>query len=142
MNAATGGAVPPQTDPQRGDAQRGEVWQVEFDPARGAEIRKTRPAVVMNVPTAGKLPLRVIVPITEWHPAFARAFWHVRIDPTPENGLSKPSSADAFQVRSFSLERFVKWIGQLTPEQMEAIARAAGEVLGCPLPPVTPSNTP
>ena len=64
-------STPPLLNPQRG-----EVWHVEFDPARGAEIRKTRPAVVLNVMTAGKLPLRVIVPLTEWQPPFARAFWH------------------------------------------------------------------
>ena len=27
---------------------RGEVWWVEFDPAVGSEIRKTRPAVIMS----------------------------------------------------------------------------------------------
>lgn len=37
--------------------QRGEVWCVEFDPARGDEIRKLRPAVVVSVATAGKLAL-------------------------------------------------------------------------------------
>lgn len=114
---------------------RGEVWRVEFEPARGAEIRKIRPAVVLNVATAGRLPLRVIVPLTEWQPPFARTFWHVRIDAAPGNGLSKVSSADTFQVRSFSTERFVERIGTLTPEQMEGIARAAGLVLGCPLSP-------
>jgi mRNA-degrading endonuclease toxin of MazEF toxin-antitoxin module len=31
-------------------ALRGEVWEVEFKPAVGAEIQKIRPAVVMNVP--------------------------------------------------------------------------------------------
>ncbi len=110
--------------------QRGQVWRVEFDPSRGAEIRKTRPAVVVNVGTAGRLPLRVIVPLTEWHPAFARAFWHVRINDTPENGLTKPSSADTFQVRSFSVERFVEQIGTLEASQMDAIARAVAVVVG------------
>ncbi len=110
--------------------QRGQVWRVEFDPSRGAEIRKTRPAVVVNVATAGKLPLRVIVPLTEWHPAFARTFWHVRIDDAPANGLTKPSSADTFQVRSFSVERFVEQIGTLEAAQMDAIARAVAVVVG------------
>jgi mRNA interferase MazF len=27
---------------------RGEVWWVDFDPARGGEIRKTRPAVIVS----------------------------------------------------------------------------------------------
>lgn len=106
------------------------MWQVNFDPSRGDEIRKNRPAVVMSVATAGKLALRVIVPITGWHPAFVRAFWHTRIEPTPTNGLTKTSSADAFQMRSLSLERFTNQIGTLTPDEMDTIARAIAVVTG------------
>jgi len=47
-------------------ALRGEVWDVEFRPAVGAEIQKTRPAVVMNVPEVGRLPLCLVVPVTDW----------------------------------------------------------------------------
>jgi len=43
-------------------AARGEIWEVEFRPAVGAEIRKMRPAVVVNVPEVGRLPLRIVVP--------------------------------------------------------------------------------
>lgn len=50
---------------------RGEVWHVRFDPAVGAEIQKTRPAVVISVDEVGVLPLRIIVPITGWQTAFA-----------------------------------------------------------------------
>lgn len=112
------------------DPKRGEVWRVEFDPARGAEIRKTRPAVVVNVATAGKLPLRVIVPLTEWQMPFARAFWHTRIEASTASGLIKASSADAFQVRSFSLERFVEKIGELSAAELENVARAVATVVG------------
>jgi mRNA interferase MazF len=114
------------------EPQRGEVWRVEFEPSRGAEIRKTRPAVVVNVATAGKLPLRVIVPLTGWQPAFARVFWMVKIEPDATNGLDKDSAADGFQVRSLSVARFTRKIGVLTAEQMDAIARAVSEVVGAP----------
>ncbi len=115
------------------EPKRGEVWSVEFDPARGAEITKTRPAVVLSLDSVGKLPLRVVVPFTGWQPNFSGVRWMVKVEPSPANGLSKDSAADAFQVRSFSVERFVEKIGTLTPRQMDAIARATGEVLGCPL---------
>ena len=118
--------------------QRGEVWRVEFEPTRGAEITKTRPAVVLSRDSAGKLPLRVVVPFTGWQAHFSKTRWMVKIEAAPESGLSKPSAADTFQVRSLSTERFVEKIGTLTVEEMEAIARAAGEVLGCPL--TTPAN--
>src|SRR5208337_3708779 len=36
--------------------KRGEVWLVRFDPSAGAEIRKVRPAVVVNLDAIGRLP--------------------------------------------------------------------------------------
>jgi mRNA interferase MazF len=51
--------------------KRGEIWQVRFDPASGAEIRKVRPAVVVSVDAVGRLPLRIVVPITDWQPRYA-----------------------------------------------------------------------
>jgi mRNA interferase MazF len=46
--------------------KRGEVWTVRFDPAVGAEIQKVRPAVVIGVDSVGRLPLKIVVPITDW----------------------------------------------------------------------------
>jgi mRNA interferase MazF len=44
---------------------RGEVWLVNFDPAVGGEIRKLRPALIISLDTIGRLPLRLVVPITD-----------------------------------------------------------------------------
>ena len=45
--------------------KRGEVWWVEFDPAVGSEIRKTRPAVIVSNNAANRHLARVVViPLT------------------------------------------------------------------------------
>jgi len=41
--------------------KRGEVWWVEFDPAVGSEIRKTRPAVIVSNDSANRNLARVVV---------------------------------------------------------------------------------
>jgi len=44
---------------------RGEVWWVEFDPAVGSEVRKTRPAVIVSNDSANRnLARLVVVPLT------------------------------------------------------------------------------
>ena len=45
--------------------KRGEVWTVNFDPTIGAEIGKARPAVVIGLESIGRLPLKLVVPITD-----------------------------------------------------------------------------
>ncbi|MDQ3830674.1 MAG: type II toxin-antitoxin system PemK/MazF family toxin, partial [Candidatus Tectomicrobia bacterium] len=66
---------------------RGEVCLINLDPTVGAEIKKTRPAVIVNDDAVGILPLKVIVPITEWKDRYAVAPWLVRLEPNAENGL-------------------------------------------------------
>ena len=45
---------------------RGEVWVVNLDPTIGAEIRKTRPVVVVSSDAMDALPLKLVAPLTEW----------------------------------------------------------------------------
>lgn len=45
--------------------RRGEAWWIEFDPAIGSEIRKTRPAIIVSNDAANRhLSRVVVVPIT------------------------------------------------------------------------------
>ncbi len=109
--------------------QRGEIWLINLSPTLGAEMQKTRPAVIVNDDEVGILPLKVIVPITDWKDRYAQAPWMVRLEPTSENGLSKTSTADAFQVRSVSEQRFVSRLGNLSPDNMETVGNALKRVL-------------
>jgi len=105
-----------------------EIWRVNFDPTIGAEIKKIRPAVIVSLDAIGILPLKVIVPITDWKDTFIDREWMVRLSPDQSNGLSKVSAADAFQVRSASVERFIEHVGELSQEDMLRIKRALAGV--------------
>ncbi|MCD4794932.1 MAG: type II toxin-antitoxin system PemK/MazF family toxin [Bacteroidales bacterium] len=53
--------------------QQNEIWSINLDPTIGAEIKKTRPAIIVNDNAIGLLPLKIIVPITDWKEQFAVA---------------------------------------------------------------------
>jgi len=109
---------------------RGEIWLVNFDPQEGQEIRKIRPAVVMNIAAVGRLQLQIVVPITSWQQKFVQDFWMVKLIPTPSNGLANESAADVFQVKSLSVNRFVNKLGLLPPAQLDDIAATIALVVG------------
>ncbi|MEO8427594.1 MAG: type II toxin-antitoxin system PemK/MazF family toxin [Verrucomicrobiota bacterium] len=50
--------------------QRGELWMVNFDPQQGDEIRKERPAIVVNLPFDPIFDVRLVVPVTGWQSSF------------------------------------------------------------------------
>lgn len=108
---------------------RGEIWLLNLDPAIGAEIKKTRPGVIVNDDAVGVLPLKVVVPVTQWKERYAAAPWMIRLEPDAENGLEKPSAADTFQVRSLSQTRFVQHLGKLSEEAMQRISKGLAVVL-------------
>lgn len=111
---------------------RGEIWLVNFSPTLGAEIRKTRPAVVVSSDAVGRLPVKLVAPITEWKDAFDESAWLVRIDPDPQNGLHKTSAADTLQLRGMDLQRFVTRLGRLSPQAMDEIVAAIAIVVEYP----------
>jgi mRNA interferase MazF len=109
--------------------RRGEVWLVRLNPTVGAEIGKTRPAVIVSDDEIGILLLKVIVPITGWNDAFSEFEWMVRLEPNTENGLSKLSVADTFQVRSVSQQRLIRQLRTLSDTDMQEITEALAIVL-------------
>jgi mRNA interferase MazF len=109
--------------------QRREIWLVRLEPTVGSEMNKTRPALIVNDDAIGILPLKVIVPITDWKAGYDIRPWLIRLQPSAENGLSKVSAADTFQVRSVSESRLIKKIGQIDDLTMQKISEALALVL-------------
>ncbi|MGI5924063.1 MAG: type II toxin-antitoxin system PemK/MazF family toxin [Lentisphaeria bacterium] len=110
--------------------RRGEIWLVDFDPAAGSEIAKRRPAVVVNDDAVGRLPLRIVVPITDWKERYEDFVWFTRLAPTSDNGLLKISGADSFQVKSISIRRFQRCLGRVTAWQLKNIVDAIALCIG------------
>jgi mRNA interferase MazF len=114
--------------------RRGEVWLVNFNPTLGAEIKKVRPAAVISSDAVGKLPIKLIAPVTDWKPYFAKNLWHVHILPNTDNELSKPSAVDVLQLRGVDLQRFIRRLGRISDETLAEIAIAITTVIEFDLP--------
>lgn len=105
----------------------GEVWNINFSPQVGDEIKKVRPAVIVNHDNMGALQLKVVVPISDGVRSIRE--WHVSLTKSIANGLSKDSVADCFQIKSMSKNRFISKRGKLSESDMDDIKLGLMKVL-------------
>jgi mRNA interferase MazF len=104
--------------------RRGEVWLVEFDPSRGHEIQKTRPAVIIQNDIGNRYsPVTIVAAITsKLSPAPYPV--EVAVVPGKANGLTLPSAVNLGQIRSVDRERLVRRLGTLDSVTMRKVDRA------------------
>ena len=98
--------------------KQGSIWMVNLDPTIGSEIKKRRPCLILNNNKIGKLALKIIAPIIDFKEHYSFVPWMVILEPTKENGLSKKSTIDLFQVRSVSEKRLSHKLGKISNDTL------------------------
>jgi len=103
--------------------RRGEVYLVSLDPTLGAEIKKTRPAVVVqNDPSNRRSPITIVAAVTS---QFEEPLYPTEVlVQAPEGGLTADSVVLLNQIRSVDKGRLVRRLGVLKAETMKEIDRA------------------
>lgn len=110
---------------------RGEIWIVDLTQHPGDEIKKKRPALIVNDDEVGALNLRIIVPFTHWQTEFDSKSWLIDIIPDKSNNLHSKSAADVFQVKSLDADLIVHGpIGKLEESDMKRIEFGLLKALG------------
>jgi mRNA interferase MazF len=100
---------------------RGEIWQVDLDPARGNEANKQRPAVVVSNDRANATATRfgrgvvTVVPVTS---NVAKVYPFQVLLSAAATGLTVDSKAQAEQIRSVASERLLRRIGRVSPKEL------------------------
>ncbi len=104
--------------------KRGEVYWVSFDPAKGGEIQKTRPAVIVSNDQANAFLNRVqVVPLTSNTNRVFPSEALVNV-----NGQTSKAAAD--QIRTVSKQRLTNKIGTLSVDDMNRVEFAILVQLG------------
>lgn len=108
---------------------RGDVYLANFDPTVGSEIRKIRPALIIQNDIANEFsPITIVAAIT--------SKIDVDIRPTEalinagEGGLKQTSVVLLNQIRSFDRSRLIKRLGRLRPETLKRVNICLGRSLG------------
>lgn len=107
--------------------KRGEVYLVSLDPTLGKEIKKTRPAVVVQNDVFNQYsPLVIICPIT----STLREGITMVIVEAGQSGLDHKSVVLAQQIRCVDKKRLVKKLGRLDEETLAEVDVALKVVVG------------
>lgn len=103
--------------------RRGDVYLVSFDPTRRAEIKKTRPALILQNDIANRhSPITIVAAMTS---QFEEPRYPTEVlVHSPEGGLTVNSVVLLNQLRSIDTQRLARRLGKLTPKTMNRVDRA------------------
>jgi mRNA interferase MazF len=104
--------------------KRGEVWWTEFDPAKGVEVRKTRPAIILSVDQINRARGSVIVVPLSTAP---RPYPPISV---AVSSAGRPSIAKCDQMRAVDKSRLTRRLGVLSQEELRTVETAVRQVLG------------
>ncbi|NJM78157.1 MAG: type II toxin-antitoxin system PemK/MazF family toxin [Acaryochloridaceae cyanobacterium RU_4_10] len=109
--------------------KRGDIYLVNFDPTFGSEIRKTRPALILQNDIANiHSPITIVAAIST---QFDETLYPTEVlAEAPEGGLSANSVVLLNQIRSIDKQRLIKRLGTVNPETMQHINQALQVSLG------------
>src|SRR5712691_4231943 len=120
-NEASQSLFPPPV-PQ--SPRRGEIWDVNWSPGRGAEQKGIRPALIIQNDrgnTSLSYPLTIVASMSRTERELPL---HVRISPSEENGLSDYTDVKCEQVMTIEKSRLLRRRGYITSEEMSRVEQA------------------
>ena len=101
--------------------RRGEIWDVNWSPGRGAEQKGTRPALIIQNDrgnTSPSYPLTIVASMSRTEREIPL---HVRIAPSEENGLTDLTDVKCEQVMTIEKSRLIRRRGIITSEELNKV---------------------
>ena len=108
------------------DLRRGDICLVNFNPSKGSEIGKIRPAVVLSKnDDNAMLSTVVVLPISS---QIVEDSLPYRVLLPARNGLDKKSNVCIYEIRALSKKRVIDVVSQVTASEMALIESAFSQV--------------
>ncbi len=104
--------------------RRGEIWDVNWSPSRGAEQQGTRPALIIQNDrgnASSSYPLTIVASMSRTERELPL---HVRISPSPENGLTYDTDVKCEQLLTIEKTRLLRRRGTISDEEMRHVDTA------------------
>jgi mRNA interferase MazF len=104
--------------------RRGEIWDVNWSPGRGAEQQGTRPALIIQNDrgnASSSYPLTIVASMSRTERELPL---HVRISASPENGLVHDTDVKCEQLLTIEKTRLLRRRGTISDEEMRRVDTA------------------
>src|SRR5450759_3124692 len=101
--------------------RRGEIWDVNWSPGRGAEQQGTRPALIIQNDrgnASSSYPLTIVASMSRTERELPL---HVRISPSEENGLTDFTDVKCEQVMTIEKSRLMRRRVVITPDELNRV---------------------
>src|SRR3954468_2494990 len=104
--------------------RRGEIWDVNWSPGRGAEQKGTRPALIIQNDRGNASPTYPLTIVASMSRTERELPLHVRIAPTSENGLTDHTDVKCEQVMTIEKSRLLRRRGSISTEELARVDMA------------------
>jgi len=115
---------PRQDTPLPPSPKRGEIWDVNWSPGRGAEQQGTRPALIIQNDRGNTSPTYPLTIVASMSRTERELPLHVRIAPSEENGLTDYTDVKCEQILTIEKSRLIRRRGNITAEELGRVDMA------------------
>jgi mRNA interferase MazF len=122
----------PSTSPPTTSPRRGEIWDVNWSPGRGAEQQGTRPALIIQNDRGNASPNYPLTIVASMSRTERELPLHVRITPSEENGLTDYTDVKCEQVMTIEKSRLLRRRGSISNEELARVDTALKLSLNLP----------
>ncbi|MFL5690251.1 MAG: type II toxin-antitoxin system PemK/MazF family toxin [Ktedonobacteraceae bacterium] len=113
-----------QGSPSLPSPRRGEIWDVNWSPGRGAEQQGMRPALIIQNDRGNaslSYPLTIVASMSRTERELPL---HVRITPSEENGLTDFTDVKCEQIMTIEKSRLIRRRGCINAEELGRVDAA------------------